>query len=136
MLNQNQAQKKINWFHRASEYQENQIFYNFHDLPFHDLYFFELDTLSKIWRRLDWSANLREIWWNRCQLHFLFSSLDSLVLQFILLTFTVPCISESCIEIKIKSNFYFLTTLWCLKRVGTGRVNNKVKTISIKHQTQ
>ena len=32
-----------------------------------------------------------------------------------LLTLPVPCISESCIEIKIKLNFYFRTSLWCLK---------------------
>ena len=32
------------------------------------------------------------------------------------LTLNVPCISESCIEIKIKLNLYFHTFLWCLKR--------------------
>ena len=32
----------------------------------------------------------------------------------------VPCISESCIEIKIKLNFYFHTSLWCLKRFYEG----------------
>ena len=32
------------------------------------------------------------------------------------LTLPVPCISESCIEIKIKLNFYFYTSFWCLKR--------------------
>ena len=31
-------------------------------------------------------------------------------------TLNVPCISESCIEIKIKLNFYFHTSLWCLKK--------------------
>ena len=31
-----------------------------------------------------------------------------------ILTLPVPCISESCIEIKIKLNFYFHTSLWCL----------------------
>ena len=31
------------------------------------------------------------------------------------LTLPVPCISESCIEIKIKLNFYFHTSLLCLK---------------------
>ena len=30
------------------------------------------------------------------------------------LTLDVPCISESCTEIKL--NFYFHTSLWCLKR--------------------
>ena len=47
----------------------------------------------------------------------------------ILLTLNVACISESCIEIKIKWNFYFHTSLWCLRRfykgIGTGRVNSK-----------
>ena len=33
----------------------------------------------------------------------------------ILLTPPAPCISESCIEIKINSNSYFDTFLWCLK---------------------
>ena len=27
-----------------------------------------------------------------------------------------PCISENCIEIKIKLNFYLYTSLWCLER--------------------
>ena len=31
------------------------------------------------------------------------------------LTLPVPSISESCIEIKIKFNFYFHTSLWCMK---------------------
>ena len=34
----------------------------------------------------------------------------------VLLTLPVLRISESCIEIKIKLNFYFHTSLWCLKR--------------------
>ena len=37
-----------------------------------------------------------------------------------LLTRPVPCTSESCIEIKIKLNFYFHTSLWCLKRFYEG----------------
>ena len=32
-----------------------------------------------------------------------------------LLTLNIPCISESCVEIKIKLNFCFHTFLWCLK---------------------
>ena len=36
------------------------------------------------------------------------------------LTLLVPCISESCIEIKSKLNFYFHTSLWCLKRLYEG----------------
>ena len=31
------------------------------------------------------------------------------------LTLPIPCISESYIEIKIKLNFYFHTSLWYLK---------------------
>ena len=31
-----------------------------------------------------------------------------------------PCISESCIEIKIKLNVYFHTSLWCLERIYEG----------------
>ena len=38
----------------------------------------------------------------------------------IVLTLPVLCISESCIEIKIKLNFYFHTSLWCLKRFYEG----------------
>ena len=34
----------------------------------------------------------------------------------IAITLRAPCISESCIEIKINYNFYFHTSLWCLKR--------------------
>ena len=33
-----------------------------------------------------------------------------------MLNLNVPCISESCIEIKIKLNFNFHFSLWCLKR--------------------
>ena len=33
-----------------------------------------------------------------------------------LLTLKDPLISESCTEMKIESNFYFHTSLWCLKR--------------------
>ena len=36
------------------------------------------------------------------------------------LTLPVPCISESCIEIKIKLNFYFQASSWCLKRFYEG----------------
>ena len=36
------------------------------------------------------------------------------------LTLKDPLISESCIEIKIKLNFYFHTSLWCLKRFYEG----------------
>ena len=36
------------------------------------------------------------------------------------LTLKDPFISESCIEIKIKLNFYFHTSLWCLKRFYEG----------------
>ena len=36
------------------------------------------------------------------------------------LTLPVPCISKSCIEIKIKLNLYFRTSLWCLKRFYEG----------------
>ena len=36
------------------------------------------------------------------------------------LTLKDPFISESCIEIKIVLNFYFPTSLWCLKRFYEG----------------
>ena len=36
------------------------------------------------------------------------------------LTLKDPFISESCIEIKIELNFYFHTSLWCLKRFHEG----------------
>ena len=37
-----------------------------------------------------------------------------------ILTLPVPCISESCIEIKLKLNFYFHASLWCPKRFYEG----------------
>ena len=40
--------------------------------------------------------------------------------KFSLLTLKVPCMSESCIEIKIKLNFCFHVSLWCLKRFYEG----------------
>ena len=36
------------------------------------------------------------------------------------LTLPVLCIPESCTEIKIKLNFYFHTSLWCLKMFYEG----------------
>ena len=39
----------------------------------------------------------------------------------------VPFISESCIEIKIKLNFYFHTSLWCLKRFYEGLLKALIK---------
>ena len=38
----------------------------------------------------------------------------------IVLTLKDPFISERCIEIKIELNFYFHTSLWCLKRFYEG----------------
>ena len=38
----------------------------------------------------------------------------------VFLTLKDPSISESCIEIKIELNFYFHTSLWCLKRFYEG----------------
>ena len=37
-----------------------------------------------------------------------------------MLTLKDPIISESCIEVKIELNFYFHTSLWCLKRFYEG----------------
>ena len=36
------------------------------------------------------------------------------------LTLTISCISESCIEIKIKLNFYFNTSSWFRKKFFEG----------------
>ena len=41
------------------------------------------------------------------------------------LSLPVLCISESCIEIKIKVNFYFDTSLWYLKRFYEGLKGHK-----------
>ena len=38
----------------------------------------------------------------------------------LLLTLPSPCISESCIKMKITLNFYIHTSLWCLKRFYEG----------------
>ena len=38
----------------------------------------------------------------------------------LLTIFLVLCISESCIEIRFNLNFYFHTSLWCLKRFCEG----------------
>ena len=38
----------------------------------------------------------------------------------LLIVLTLKNISESCIEIKIELNFYFHTSLWCLKRFYEG----------------
>ena len=38
----------------------------------------------------------------------------------VILTLPAPCISGSCIKIKINLNFYFHTSLQCLKRFYEG----------------
>ena len=43
------------------------------------------------------------------------------------LTLPVPCISESFIEIKIKLNFYFHISLWCIKRFYYGLLGLYIK---------
>ena len=55
-----------------------------------------------------------------------------------LLTLPVPCISESCIEIRIKLNFCFHTSLWCVKEVWgtTKKCVNKDATFSGIYFTQ
>ena len=50
-----------------------------------------------------------------------------------LLTLPAPCISESCIEIKIKLNFFFHTSLWCLKKFYEGLKDFKSLKAFIKH---
>ena len=42
------------------------------------------------------------------------------VFDALILTLCVQCISESCIKIKTSLNFYFHTSLWCLKRFDEG----------------
>ena len=37
------------------------------------------------------------------------------MMEALVLTLSAPCISESWIEIKTYLNFYFHTSLWCLK---------------------
>ena len=44
----------------------------------------------------------------------------SLVALTSLLTLPAPCILERCIKMKINLNFYFHTSLWCLKRFYEG----------------
>ena len=49
--------------------------------------------------------------------HFYESVLSNFIYMF---TLNITCISESCIGIKIKLNFYFHTSFWCLKRFYEG----------------
>ena len=48
------------------------------------------------------------------------TSLTQLLVHSTSLTLNALCISESCIKIKIKLNFYFRTSLWWLKRFYEG----------------
>ena len=54
------------------------------------------------------TSNIKWIWANQ---------LTSIPLN---LSYATTCISESCIKIKINLNFYFHTSLWCLKRFYEG----------------
>ena len=42
------------------------------------------------------------------------------LLLYLALTLKDTFITESCIEIKVELNFYFHTSLWCLKRFYQG----------------
>ena len=64
------------------------------------------------WKNLRTAASLNRL----CQPFCLYQHCSNYYLINWHLTLNVPCISESCIEIKIKLNFYFHTSLWCLKR--------------------
>ena len=55
-----------------------------------------------------------------CQINFDECCLGFEKIPSIKLTLKDPIISESCIEIKIELNFYFHTSLWCLKRFYEG----------------
>ena len=60
----------------------------------------------------------KSFWLSKCYLQTEFEQKlsQSFYISFILLTLSAPCISESCIKIKINLNFYFHTSLCCLKR--------------------
>ena len=45
---------------------------------------------------------------------------DCLQILQLILTLPAPCISKGGIKIKVNVNFYFHTTLWCLKRFYEG----------------
>ena len=59
-----------------------------------------------------------------------YKSFRNLVIQNTTIIFFIlpaPYISESCIKIKINLNFYFCTSLWCLKRFYEGLYKRGVK---------
>ena len=72
------------------------------------LLFFNCEHVSKC-------LNFVLIW----HLHLAFRSASIFYIKY-LLTLPSSCISESCIKIKIKLNFYYHTSLWCLKRFYEG----------------
>ena len=61
------------------------------------------------------------------------SDVNAQVCQFFL-TVLAPCLSESCITIKINLNFYFHTSLWCLKRFYEGVFQAPQRIVKIKIQ--
>ena len=91
----------------------------------HNKNLFAIKYLMKIWRCETFLRNcankiLINISTSK-QEAIVFSIFDELYLKTnclcsLILTLNGPCISESCIEIKIKVNVYFDTSLWCLKR--------------------
>ena len=76
-----------------------------------------MHTDSFIWKYLTEYYFLRsthQIW--TTEIYFIFVTQFTVIIS----VRNVPCIPESRIEIKIKLNFYFHTSLWCLKRFYEG----------------
>ena len=63
---------------------------------------------------------------------YLLNSDTSTTKKFNFLILPVPCISESCIEIKIKLDFYFPTSLLCLKRPSIKLFEAPQRSVKIK----
>ena len=83
----------------------------FADCRFHQ-HFWNLGNRS-------WKDGNHNFWWNFWKSS-AFSRTIHNILTIFVLTRNNPCISKSCIEIKIKLNFYFHTSLWCLKSFYEG----------------
>ena len=90
----------------------------------HFFWFLVLSTLSKMFsglvQRYGWSRDQAIDWLKAFGFITCKSSCPELFYKNILLTLPVPCISESCIKIKINLKFHFDTSLWCLKKVLQG----------------
>ena len=81
------------------------------------IYVYTKDVLNTFWNSNIKIRLVQRIVYNlfsHLLLRFFLTNLREMQINLMFLILSDPCISESCIKIKINLNVYFRTSLWCL----------------------